>query len=616
MLVPAGLQYTWGPADPTLTPGHEYIVRVRAFDMRGAGGVAIANRGYSLPVRFAYGEVAGACPAPTGVRFNYVGQDDAELGWTPPPPLNGATVVGYTLGVRLAADANQAFTLKPSSAAATQQITNLSPATTFAFSLAARCADGSVSRAVGGEFDTNPALTANEDAGCAADYAAEQAAIVGTSELKKNDIYRFGDVLRVRAVEVTGSAATGYDGQGTLIIPFLEQGIIHVQFAGVKLTNGAATAGTLTPVRAENAPVFDPTQYVAFIGSSGCVDGSYASQSTDENGFYPDGKHYATGETVDPYGFDKTGKHVATGKNYAPVASNSDSKGGFDQDGRFVDSNGVATATFYDYNGCDREGFDEDGFPCGTQGWNGSQVYDEYTDHIAGELRDAATETADELLDDVIPQEVLDAAAIAVAVASGEDVDLASLVAQKIIDAVGFTDDTLAQSIVNLVGALEDKSEANNIVRNLLMPHELLYGEDYALLKEGMADKYFPDGLPEQLPTQGRDPDILAYENHVIRTYNGDRMLGFQRVKETVLDEWDSLDGYEFLEKVALGMIGKLNPAAIKTLIANPGNILELCKEAVATQLSKTATELANRAAAEKAAKKGSDGTSEGEDTG
>ncbi|MCB0609174.1 MAG: fibronectin type III domain-containing protein [Lewinellaceae bacterium] len=133
--------YLYGPADPALNPGQEYLVRIRAEDPSGRS--AFINGGWSEVYAFTL-ENAVECLPPDNLNWTVNGPQSALLTWTPAPGarkqwISRDSVAVFTggrnslaIGVELAADAGS------------YAVDSLVQGTAYAFRVCSACADGTI----------------------------------------------------------------------------------------------------------------------------------------------------------------------------------------------------------------------------------------------------------------------------------------------------------------------------------------------------------------------------------------------------------------------------------------------------------------------------------------
>lgn len=552
--------------EPVLNATREYVAQVRVEDLSGRS--AIANRGFSRPIRFTYGQGSGnGCLPPISARVDAVGQTEAVLSWVPPAPQD-ETYIGTVVQVAdQATGQGFSYTLNGESG---HHVRRLSQARTYEYSVQGICLGGRRSPGLGGTFQTQSSVQDNprvEDCGAITTAVAETSGGAAIS---------VGDKLTYKGFQIVvkdgTQAGTGFTGQGTFIVPWLEQGLLAIDMTDVVAVDGAITGGTLSPIVNTEVPPFDPSRYSAEFGDESC-DGQYTDQQVDGKGFYPDGIHYVTGTTTDPRGFDQDGNWVPNGPT-DPIVQVDDR--GFNQDGLFVNEDG--TTGLYDPTDCDLDGYTKYGLPCGTTPTNLDQILDDATDYYTdglgeGGLVDVVTDAGISQL----PPELQGAANAVRTALEGEDFDTDAILMAAVAEVyLRITGDTMPELLTRYLQRLNQPADLAAVVGGIEAPREMLLGVEDSLLVEGGPRAYFPDGLPEQLPTDGRDPDVVAYENLVIGVYEADQSLALTRAKADVLELWDDFDGTDYLLDLVLASIadldanGELNVQGITELLTNP----------------------------------------------
>ena len=550
--VPAQLQYNLDLASPALTVGRRYVTRVRVTDPLGRA--AIRNRGYSRPTIWTYGATVatGACAPPEDVRPTHTGQTDATLSWALPAPADAP--LGYELTVT-ADGASASLSLSPDATAAEQYLPALARNTAYGYVLAARCAGGGLSAAVAGDFRTLPTVADNPAAGCDA-APAPVVVTAATAGLRPGQVVRYRG-LGLTLTRITAGANTAsVTGEGTLNVPWLEQGVIHVAYDGLVVTGaGDVSGGRLSPKRA-TATRFDPGAYAAVLGGGACGrDDPLAS--LDANGFTPGGLHYATGTTRDPRGFDRDGEHEG-GRAVGGIPVDAY---GFNQAGEFVSSDG--TTARYDTAGCDREGFTREGWPCGTRSSQLDSVARDYATQFGpGVVRAGLAAGAAYVIEKTgLPPWV----GAALRTLAGQDLDLLRAAVAAAYDAeVAHARDSVAQ-----VRALfADRSEPDRLAAALGVDRALLFGEGDSLLLEGVRARY-PGGFPEALPAAGRDTLVVGVERELRRRYRADTTLARQLTPRTqVLGGLGDQLGQDYLQALVRAAVEGLSGDDFKDFTA------------------------------------------------
>ncbi|MEO0732494.1 MAG: fibronectin type III domain-containing protein, partial [Bacteroidota bacterium] len=357
----SGLSYQLQPDDPALLPGGQYLIRVRAYDPFGTQ--SFRNGGWSQPVLFTYGE---RCPAPGAVTATPVSDSQVRLSWS----NTALGTSGYSLRFR-SRTGEQGNWTAISTNVPTLLVDQLSQNTAYDYELRANCG-GTPGNPTFGVF-TTPGLPNTEGDGnpttavfasdgetpyqpqiasCSADATPASLAtgsVDGNKRVTENENFKFYG-LDIRPVQVSGG--TSFNGKGTLLIPWLEQGAVAIKFQGIKLNaNGEAVMGTVTPIRGENtASKIDLSKFSATLGTTeDCAN--YTETKLDARGFDDAGIHYLTGTEFDPYGFDRAG-------NYQGQNGQTTDPRGFNAEG--THTNG----TNYDDSGCDRDSLNQYGQPC------------------------------------------------------------------------------------------------------------------------------------------------------------------------------------------------------------------------------------------------------------
>ena len=397
-----GLTYDLLPEDPQLIQGQLYTVRVRAYDPLGQRNYR--NGGWSAPIVFQYGEV---CLPPTNVFWTPAADVRMRGSWS--GPVNAR---GYTVSIL---NTNH---LRPRWYRITTTIPGilldrLEPSSTYDYIIQSNCSGGP-GAPVSGQFTTPGAPNVNNDNGNGGPndngdgpdnsngdgsgtssptqvgtfsvsedgepYQPEiqacdpsqplSAATFGMADpnqtLAANQEFKVGH-FTIRTVTVTGSASSGFDGTGTALIPWLEQGALAIAFDDVKLdANRKMVSGVISPKRGKEK--LNVSGLSASFGAAEECE-NYTEIQLDPRGFDDDGVHYLTGTRLDPYGFDQDGNFHPDG-NYVQGGGSPWDANGFNADG--VHQNG----TPYDDNGCDRDGLNQYGQPCvwRTGGSNTSQA--------------------------------------------------------------------------------------------------------------------------------------------------------------------------------------------------------------------------------------------------
>ncbi len=576
------LSYALSAADPQLTVGREYVARLRMVDLMGR--LAIRNQGYSRPIRFRYGVGAAAtgnCLPVINVQTSHVGQTDAQLSWSPP---NATTSYrSYVVQVRLVGQATGFEYLVE--AGTGLNVPNLVRDTDYEFQVIGICASGGRTSGVGGRFRTLTDVKDNPRiAGCATQLPAVATTATG-SDLQQ------GQTLSFKGVEVELGAVTrsgqSYAGDATLILPWLEQGLLHVKVAGLQVgANGVATAGTLTPVKNQNVVPFNPAAYVANFGDQSC-SGTYAKQTFDDKGFYPDGKHYVTGTTLNPRDFDRDGVYRGPGAKQPPVKYDTS---GFDINGNYVGINGEhLPGGLGPYNpaGCDRDGYDANGFPCG-RGSTIDSVIADYSEFYTADWGDGGfLDSLAEVGVGLLPPGAQANAKRIIDATRAESWSLRDTVEKYLMVAVAQKVDSVTIARVQALAKFADSARIKGFVQQLDARREELYGEGDALLQQGMSE-LFSDGFPTPLNVPGRPQEILDYENYVAELFQADRdrITNFDPKLE-VLQEFGEYDLQGVLITSLLDVLSTRTLPELATLIGNPVELLSLATQTVTAQLSK-----------------------------
>ena len=534
-----GLSRVIGPAEPPLVQGQTYILRVRAYDP--LGGKAYRNGGWSLPVTFTYGET---CAAVQGINALPVADTRVQLTWM----ANPAAVNGYRVFLRnrsLPEALTRWYEVETTLPALL--LDRLLPNTRYEYAVSATCAGGPGPGAggffytprppnvngdvadTGGEGGTPaapptaPGVFTLEEGGdpynptvqaCTDDPGVGQSAVGaadGSVTLAAGESFRLAG-LDVRAVKLSPGGGDSFSGQGTLLIPWLEQGAIAVDFANVRLDGQRRlVAGSVTALRGKQK--IDVSAFKTLLGDEEAC-GNYTERQLDDRGFGADGVHYLTGSKLDPRGFDQQGNYH--GATYAANPGTTRDPRGFDAGGLHL--NGSP----YDDNGCNRDSLNRYGQPCVWRGGNGTAPSG------AGQPRGQREGTAS-------PTGTSSNAAITPsgpttpgpATVEGTAFHADKGTAYWETHTAAAVDTMLARTNAGisvfsfLAGA--GRTFISGYMFATGLDKALLVGDNEELLQAGMSAR-FPNGLPS-VDTTGRETRYLLYDAMIRELYETDRYI-------------------------------------------------------------------------------------------
>ncbi|MEL7159984.1 MAG: fibronectin type III domain-containing protein, partial [Bacteroidota bacterium] len=486
------------------------------------------NGGWSQPVIFTYGE---RCPAPSGVSAIPVSDSQVRFSWA----NTALTAMGYTLRFR-SRTGEQGNWTSLSTNTPTLLVDQLTQNTAYDYELRANCGGVPGNPTFGvfttpglpntgeGEEDSSPTTSVfasegdtpyqPEIASCSPDATPASMAtgtVDGSKRVTENENFKFYG-LDVRAVSVSGG--TSFNGKGTLLIPWLEQGAIAVNFRGVKLNAaGEAVMGTVTPIRGkDNSSKVDLSKFRATLGvTEDCAN--YTETQLDARGFDDAGVHYLTGTTLDPYDFDQAGNYRA--------------QNGQTTDPRGFNATGTHTnGTDYDDNGCDRDSLNQYGQPCvwrqhggvaGNQDATGAGQTDGST--TSGSSSSGTVNTSSEgLIDYGNPVPGAATTAGTAYLGTIPDDSLRTLMqtgVDTMLQRIGLQIQGYAGLRSLLAGGLDYYLTVTGLDRAILV------GPNDEFLQPGMS-RYFPNGIP---PTDSTDREFLywGYDKAIRGLYRLDK---------------------------------------------------------------------------------------------
>ena len=223
-----------GPAEPNLTPGMRYLIRVRARDITMQH--QFVNDGWSAPDYFVYGE---ACSSPSNIIAQPTSTSTIRVSWTPLLGLNEYIIRYREKGNPLAhwyEDISQANFVN---------INDLLDGTTYEIQVKAICQgqfEGSFSETV--EATTTAIDFSSMD--CSGGNAAPF--ILPTQNTPRQTL-GFGDVIQIgafdmRIIEASPAGADSWSGSGQIRIPWLLNKRYVVTFDQIKVnTQGRVYEG-------------------------------------------------------------------------------------------------------------------------------------------------------------------------------------------------------------------------------------------------------------------------------------------------------------------------------------------------------------------------------------
>ena len=315
-----------------------------------------------------------------------------------------------------------------------------------------------------------------------------------------------GSVFTIRGfpvlvTELTGGAGT-FSGKGTVPLPFGEQAVA-VAFENIQVNDAHQIfSGSLHGI------ADDPANYPNLEPNLVTVGGEICQDIAEEAGFDENGIHSETGEIWDPNGFDQNGQYVKQ-PPYPGYSEGDPYDPNYDPNGFDSDGNHVVTGGPYNENGCDVNGFDENGQPCDNSG--PSPYYWENENNSGGgqptqEGIQLAAQYQDTL--DLMIEAALNAYLVET---------------QDSIAAVRTGCDNLRADMDNLMGTLGYQ-------------RAFVFGENDKYFAEGMSDEFA--SAPQELGvTLERNPDHIELENKHVELYECDVALAKYKCAETFLQD-------------------------------------------------------------------------------
>ena len=535
-----GLSRVIGPAEPPLVQGQTYILRVRAYDP--LGGKTYRNGGWSLPVTFTYGET---CAAVQGINALPVADTRVQLTWM----ANPAAVNGYRVYLRNRS-LPEALTrwYEVETTLPGLLLDRLQPNTRYEVVVSATCSGGPGPGArsmfytprppnVAGDVAENdgggdtpvapptaPGVFTLDEGGdpynptvqaCADDPGVGQTP-VGSPDasvtLTAGESFRLSG-LDVRAVKLNRSGGDSFSGQGTLLIPWLEQGAIAVDFANVRLDNQRRlVSGTVTALRGKEK--IDVSAFKTRLGDEEAC-GNYTERQLDERGFGADGVHYLTGSKLDPRGFDQQGNYH--GATYAANPGTTRDPRGFNASG--LHSNG----TPYDDNGCNRDSLNRYGQPCMWRSGDGTVPSDagQGSGQQAAVAQSTGTPSSNTAITPSGPTTPGPATVEGTAFYAGKETTYWKQQTAAAVDTMLARTNAGITLFNFLAGA--GRTFISGYMFATGLDKALLVGDNEELLQPGMSAR-FPNGMPE-VDTTGRETRYLLYDAMIRELYETDRYI-------------------------------------------------------------------------------------------
>ncbi len=216
--------YVYGPADPLLLSGKNYVWRVQAKAKRGIEEVGLfKNQGYSEIYSFSY---AFSCDLPLGINHEVKGSTNANIFWDD----FSTDIPEYTLRYRQKNVENaEWFTSKTTTNSIT--LWDLKEGTTYEYQLQKKCVVTQSDWSFTKEFTTILEFEEESvlDCGISPDINLEN--MEPLSSIQKGDAFEAGD-FPVKILEVSGSNGR-FTGRGYVTLPYLKNIKVAVEFTNV-----------------------------------------------------------------------------------------------------------------------------------------------------------------------------------------------------------------------------------------------------------------------------------------------------------------------------------------------------------------------------------------------